>query len=298
MIQIDKLMFGYGGRRVYDGLNTHFKKGAVYGLLGKNGAGKTTLMRLIAGLMDCDSGTIRVNGREPYKRDRKFLNQLYFVPESFNTPDIRVTDYANGYGIFYSGYDRKALLEYLKEMEVNPNERLGRLSFGQRKKAIIAFALSLNTSLLLLDEPGNGLDIPSKLSLRRILSEYSGPERTVILSTHQVRDIEDVADHVAIIDNGRLMLNESIQSLERRLLFVKSARIMDDSLFSERVANGYVNIVKRHIHDKNEQRGDNDSRTDVDMEILFDACTIGGWSFIQQLDSSNTNKEKEVDYAL
>lgn len=283
---------------MYDGLSMHFEKGAVYGLLGKNGAGKTTLLRLMAGLMDCDSGSIRVNGREPYKRDREFLDQLYFVPESFNTPDIRVTDYARSYGVFYSGYGEKAFLEYLKELDVNPDERLGRLSFGQRKKAIIAFALSLNTSLLLLDEPGNGLDIPSKLSLRRILSEYSGPERTVILSTHQVRDIEDVADHVAIIDNGRLMLNESIQSLERRLLFVKSARIIGDTLFSERVSDGYVNIIRNQLQERGRQIEHNGSRTDIDMEILFDACVIGGWSFIHQLSRESTSTEKEVDYAL
>ncbi len=323
MIRIDELTFSYGGRRVYDGLCTRFEKGTVYGLLGKNGAGKTTLLRLMAGLMECGGGKIEVNGCEPYRRKPEFLDRLYFVPESMNAPDIPVSDYAAGYGRFYSGYDGEALLKYLEEFEVDPHGRLSRLSFGQRKKALIAFALSLNAEVLLLDEPGNGLDIPSKLCLRRMLSRYAGPDRTVILSTHQVRDIEDVVDHVAVIDEGRLMLNASVSDIESTVTFVQSDRIMTDALFSEKVSDGYVNIMKRGysvngypgperaggrqesaVHEETGTASGNTGKAQLrgvgklDMEVLFDACTIGGRSFVQYLTEVSGRSREEVSYVL
>ena len=174
---------------------------------------------------------------------------------------------------------------------MNPHGRLNRLSFGQRKKALIAFALSLNAEVLLLDEPGNGLDIPSKLCLRRLLSQYAHPERTVILSTHQVRDIEDIVDHITVIDNGRLMLNTSVSELESTVAFVHSDRIMADTLFSEKVTGGYINILKCE-----DTPGYNTGN--LDMEVLFDACTIGGRSFIQYLTAASGGDRKEVDYVL
>lgn len=322
MIRIDELTFSYGGRRVYDGLCTRFEKGTVYGLLGKNGAGKTTLLRLMAGLMECGGGKIEVNGCEPYRRKPEFLDRLYFVPESMNAPDIPVSDYAAGYGRFYSGYDGEALLKYLEEFEVDPHGRLSRLSFGQRKKALIAFALSLNAEVLLLDEPGNGLDIPSKLCLRRMLSRYAGPDRTVILSTHQVRDIEDVVDHVAVIDEGRLMLNASVSDIESTVTFVQSDHIMTDALFSEKVSDGYVNIMKRGYsvngypgpkrgdwqesaaHEEVGTASGNTGKAQsrgvgkLDMEVLFDACTIGGRSFVQYLTEVSGRSREEVSYVL
>lgn len=323
MIRIDELTFSYGGRRVYDGLCTRFEKGTVYGLLGKNGAGKTTLLRLMAGLMECGGGKIEVNGCEPYRRKPEFLDRLHFVPESMNAPDIPVSDYAAGYGRFYSGYDGEALLKYLEEFEVDPHGRLSRLSFGQRKKALIAFALSLNAEVLLLDEPGNGLDIPSKLCLRRMLSRYAGPDRTVILSTHQVRDIEDVVDHVAVIDEGRLMLNASVSDIESTVTFVQSDRIMTDALFSEKVSDGYVNIMKRGYsvngypdperagsrqesaaHEETGTASGNTGKAQsrgvgkLDMEVLFDACTIGGRSFVQYLTEVSGRSREEVSYVL
>ena len=323
MIRIDELTFSYGGRRVYDGLCTRFEKGTVYGLLGKNGAGKTTLLRLMAGLMECGGGKIEINGCEPYRRKPEFLDRLYFVPESMNAPDMPVGDYAAGYGRFYSGYDGEALLKYLEEFEVDPHGRLNRLSFGQRKKALIAFALSLNAEVLLLDEPGNGLDIPSKLCLRRMLSRYAGPDRTVILSTHQVRDIEDVVDHVAVIDEGRLMLNASVSDIESTVTFVQSDRIMTDALFSEKVSDGYVNIMKRGYsvngypdperaggrqesaaHEETGTASGNTGKAQsrgvgkLDMEVLFDACTIGGRSFVQYLTEVSGRSREEVSYVL
>ena len=289
MIQIDELMFSYRGRRVYDGLNMELKDGAVYGLLGKNGAGKTTLMRLIAGLLECGYGKITVNGLAPFRREPEFLDSIYFVPESFNAPDIPVADYATGYGMFYSGYDGDAFQDYMKAFDVDPKAVFRRLSSGQKKKAMIAFALSLNSRVLLLDEPGNGLDIPSKISLRYLLSECSGKDRTIVLSTHQVRDVEEIVDHVAVIDGGRLLLDASIADICRKVEFVESGQAAENAIFRERVAGGYVNIVGRTAQAVSGPTGN------INLEVLFNACLKGGGEIIGPMLCKG---EKEAGHVL
>lgn len=270
MIQIDELVFSYRGRCVYDGMSLELKDGAVYGLLGRNGAGKTTLMRLIAGLLRCGNGRIEVDGRVPSDRKPEFLDNVYFVPESFNAPDMTVSRYAGCYGMFYSRYDGDAMADYLKAFEVDPDAVFSTLSTGQKKKAMIAFALSLNTRLLLLDEPGNGLDIPSKLCLRRLLAECSRPDRTVVLSTHQVREIDEIVDHLVVIDSGRLLLEGSLDDIAGCISFKVADSTMPDALFSERTAAGTVSIIPNAT----DNRGT--GRDKIDMEILFDACISGG----------------------
>ena len=267
MIQIDELRFSYRGRRVYDGLDLELKEGAVYGLLGRNGAGKTTLMKLIAGLIRCGGGRIMVEAKVPFDRRPEFLDNVYFVPESFNAPGMPVIEFAGSYGMFYSNYDGDAMLDYLKAFEVEPDAVFRRLSAGQKKKAMLSFALSLNTRLLLLDEPGNGLDIPSKLCFRRLLSEYIRPDRTVVLSTHQVRDVEDIVSHITVIDSGRLMLNCSLMELGTRISFITADSVLPEALFSERTAAGVINIVPGAGH--------NWDNSVPDLEVLFDACISG-----------------------
>lgn len=303
MIQIDGLVFSYGGRRIYDCLSLELEDGAVYGLLGRNGAGKTTLMRLVAGLLRCGDGRITVDGRVPSDRRPEFLDNVYFVPESFNAPDMPVAEYAGSYGMFYSNYDRDAMMDLLHAFEVDPQARFRRLSSGQKKKALIAFALSLNTRLLLLDEPGNGLDIPSKLCLRRMIAEYIRPDRIVVLSTHQVRDIDDIVDHVTVIDSGRLLLNSSIEGIAGKVTFEVCGEAMKEALFSDRTASGIINIVPRTVtggctsgNGMSEggntvlagEDGSAQHRTGVDLEVLFNACIYGGGRLTEYFMSHDT----------
>ena len=291
MIQIDGLKFSYKGRPVYDGLNLELKDGAVYGLLGRNGAGKTTLMRLIAGLLKCKKGRITVDGSTPFERKPEFLNSVCFVPESFNAPDMPVIDYAGNYGMFYTNYDGDAMMDYLKAFDVEPNAIFRRLSAGQKKKALISFALALNTRLLLLDEPGNGLDIPSKLCLRRLISEHLRPDRTVLLSTHQVRDIQDIVDHVTVIDSGRLLLNSSLEDIAGKLCFIRTDKVVQDALYSERTSAGYINILPRLMISGSSACGSvhgnntiSDTEKDsVDIEVLFNACISSDGYFAEYL---------------
>lgn len=283
MVLIEELVFGYGGRMLYDGMSMAFADGAVYGLLGRNGAGKTTLMKLVAGLLKCCGGRIEVDGRIPYRRSPEFLDRICFVQESACVPDMRVLEYASSVGSFYSGYDREAFLRFVNELEVDPHARLGRLSFGQKKKAVLSLALSLNTSLLLLDEPGNGLDITSKQCFRRLLSDWASEGRTVVLSTHNVRDVADMVTHVAVIDRGNLLVNMSVAGIWEKVASVRSSSFIRDALFSEKVPGGYVNIVRRDHEDAVGQGG-------VDIEAFFDACVIGGKYFTGFING-NVGKE-------
>ena len=283
MIRIDGMTFGYRGRRVYDGLSMELGGRGVYGLLGRNGAGKTTLMKLIAGLLRCDGGTVSVDGAVSSMRRAEFLDRIYYLPESLSVPDMTVAGFASAYGEFYSGYDKSFMTECLRVFDVSPKSRLAGLSFGQKKKAFISFALSLNVPLLLLDEPGNGLDIPSRISLRRLLSEYSVRERMVVVSTHQVRDVADIMDHVVVIDAGRLLLDVPMDVVAGKLDFVVSPEPSDKAVYSERVAGGYVHVVGR--------TAGSCGKGNVDVEILFNACLAVGRQFADlfRTDAADSN---------
>ena len=304
-------MFSYRGRRIYDGLSLKLNDGAVYGLLGRNGAGKTTLMRLMAGLLKCTGGRISVNGMTPFERRTEFLDEVCFVPESFNAPDMPVVKFADSYGVFYSHYDSGALRGYLEAFDVNPGDSFRKLSAGQKKKALIAFALSLNTRLLLLDEPGNGLDIPSRLCLRRMLAGHRRPDRTIVLSTHQVREVDEITDHVTVIDSGRLLLNASLEEIAARVHFTRTGTPETGALYSEWTAAGAVNIMpgavsrteppelwaedKAHhfISDQAAETESYRSGSGVDLEVLFNACISGGRKVLEYL-RSDILREKEV----
>lgn len=288
MVLIDGLVFGYGGRLLYDGISTAFADGAVYGLLGRNGAGKTTLMRLIAGLLKCGGGRIEVDGRKPFDRSPEFLDGICYVPESACTPDMSVEDYAFSIGRFYSGYDGAGLTKYLGEFDVDPKSDFRRLSFGQKKKAMLAVAFSLNTRLMLLDEPGNGLDIPSKQCFRRLLSDWRQGGRTVVLSTHNVRDVAEMVSHVAVMDRGRLLVNMSVSEIGERLVSFRSAESVECAVFSEKVHGGYVNIVR-----KDSMCGLGGSG--VDIEVFFDACINGGRVFMNAITEKDIVEGKEYE---
>lgn len=286
MVLIDGLVFGYGGHLLYDGISTAFKDGAVYGLLGRNGAGKTTLMRLVAGLLKCGGGRIEVDGLSPFDRSPEFLDGICYVPESACTPDMSVGDYAFSIGRFYSGYDGEALTKFLREFDVEPESDFRKLSFGQKKKAMLSLAFSLNTRLLLLDEPGNGLDIPSKQCFRRLLSDWKKDGRTVVLSTHNVRDVAEMVSHVAVMDRGRLLVNMSVSEIGEKVVSFRSAECVDNAVFSEKVHGGYVNIVRKESMCGQDGSG-------VDMEVFFDACINGGRSFIKAMTEKNIMEGKD-----
>jgi ABC-2 type transport system ATP-binding protein len=227
MITIKELTFWYSKQnKIFEKLNLEINSGHIYGLLGKNGAGKTTLLKLICGLSFPKSGTLVIDGWIPARREPGFLADIFLVPEEISVPSLTLEKFVEIHGRFYPAFDHSQFMEYLGKFELNPDENFSKMSHGQKKKGMIAFALATNTRYLFLDEPTNGLDIPSKATFRSILAAYFSEEKTIILSTHMVRDLESMIDHVLILENHKIIVNQTLdQNLET--LFNSSINIPD-----------------------------------------------------------------------
>lgn len=219
MIRIQNLSFAYRKKPVFDGLNLQFKAGHVYGLLGKNGTGKSSLLRNIAGLLSPQSGSINVNGFTPFDRLPIFLEDVFMVPEEFYLPDIPVPDFIKHYAPFYPRFNKDKFSNYISVFEIPADSTLQNMSYGQKKKVLISFALATNAKVLLMDEPTNGLDIMSKSQFRKILAEALDEERCIIISTHQVKDLENLIDRITIIDEGKILFDENVEEITKKLSF-------------------------------------------------------------------------------
>ena len=223
MIEVENLSFSYGKRRarVLEDFSMILDQGSVYGLLGKNGTGKSTLLYLMAGLIRPQTGTILYKGVDVKKRCLDTLQDMFLVPEEFALPNVSLKQYVKLNAPFYPHFSDELLNACLRDFDMNEDIHLGELSMGQKKKAFMCFALAANTSLLMMDEPTNGLDIPSKSQFRKVIASGMSDEKAVIISTHQVRDIDSLLDHVLIMDGTKLLLNESVSAICEKLYFAE-----------------------------------------------------------------------------
>jgi ABC-2 type transport system ATP-binding protein len=266
MIVIEHLSFGYTKKKLlYRDLSLSLKSGSIYGLLGKNGAGKSTLLKNLIGLLFPTSGKITVNGFQPRKRLSAFLETIYFIPEEVYVPGLTIKQYKRLFSPFYPAFDEGQFFNYLEQLDVQDEGRLNTLSFGQQKKFIIAFALACNTPILLLDEPTNGLDIPSKIRFRKLIPSVFTEDRMIFISTHQIRDLDNLIDRVIIVDRGELLLNASTSEIAGKLCFKIVSEIKDPSeiLYQEESLRGFAIVIENKEHE--------DSK--VNLEHLFNAVT-------------------------
>ena len=275
MMNVNQVSFGYGRKKakVLDGFSMQLEKGSVYGLLGKNGTGKSTLLYLMAGLLRPQSGHILYKGVEVTKRYPETLQDMFLVPEEFSLPNVSLKQYVQLNAPFYPRFSDELLKTCLRDFDMNEDIHLGELSMGQKKKAFMCFALATNTSLLLMDEPSNGLDIPSKSQFRKVTASGMTDDKAVIISTHQVRDIDSLLDHVLIMDGSRLLLNESVASICDRLYFAEQGmnEPTDDALYVQPSVQGNSVILPNTYHE--------DSK--LNLEVLFNA-TLAEREKIQQ----------------
>ena len=220
MIRIENLSFGYRQRpELFRDFSLDLQPGHIHGLLGRNGTGKSTLLKLICGLLYPRGGAIDVLGQDPAGRRPSLYGELFLVPEEFSLPAVTFREFVRVTSPFYPNFSHEILEHCAAEFGIVPDHRLDRLSMGQKKIAYLAFALAANTRLLILDEPTNGLDIPAKSVFRRLIAEWVDDQKTVLISTHQVRDIENLIDRVVVIDNAGIVLNASTDTIAGRLWF-------------------------------------------------------------------------------
>ena len=259
MIEVKELSFAYSGTAVLDSISTTFEQGRVYGLLGANGVGKSTLFKLLCGLLTTKRGEISIDGYSPADRQPGFLSKIFYIPEDFEGPDVSIKNYAGGISAFYPNYDETMLNNLLNDFEIDINRKFTSLSLGQRKKAILCIALAMNTEYLLFDEPTNGLDIPSKLEFRKMVARAMDDNRTIIISTHQVKDVENLLDHIMILDKRAVLLDKSVADIQSEYSFEVSANAPEDALFIESGLAG-CSYIRKNITGE-------ESR--VNIELLF-----------------------------
>lgn len=234
MVRIENLTFGYKRKsRVYEDFSLDIPTGQVVGLLGKNGTGKSTLLYLICAMLRPDKGRVLMKGVDTGKRLPQTLADMFIVPEEYYLPKISLKQYVALNAPFYPKFSNKQLEACLRDFELPSDVKLGELSMGQKKKAFISFALAANTSLLLMDEPTNGLDIPSKSQFRKVIASGMSDEKSIIISTHQVRDIDKMLEHLIMIDGNNVLLDHSVNSILDKLYFSEQSMSepVDDALF-------------------------------------------------------------------
>ena len=262
MITLKELSFSYSRKKeVLDRINLEVGSGHICGLLGKNGEGKTTLLNLLSGQIFPDQGSCLVLEEIPSERNARFLQQIFLLPEEISMPEVTAIEYIKMYAAFYPTFRDDICKACVESFEINLSDRLSKMSQGQRKKVAITLALAAHTPLLLMDEPTNGLDIPSKATFRRQVASLVDDDRTVIISTHQVRDLESLIDTVLILDQRQILLNKTLNEIGEKLYFGPLLP-EEKALYSEPTSQGTIGVTAR----------DGKEETAVSLELLFNAA--------------------------
>ena len=262
VVRMRGLDFSYGSMQLFSNLDLEIKRGNIYGLLGKNGAGKTTLLKILSGQLFGLQGQTVTLGHNPQKREPSMLSEIFYLPEEFPLPSMKASEYLKMRSPFYPKFDHSMFQNFCKEFDVNLSQRLDQMSLGQKKKVLLSFGLASNTSLLILDEPTNGLDIPSKRQFRQTVASAMTENRTFIISTHQVRDMENLIDPIIILHDGKVIFNDTVASMSDKyvLSLTTSKPESEQSVYTEKVLGGWMMLKERD--------GDEEGKP-LDLETLF-----------------------------
>ncbi len=263
MIKIDNLNFGYKkNTQLFSNLSLHLQKGKVYGLLGKNGSGKTTLLKQTTGLLHPQSGTITIDSIQAKNRSAELLSKYYMLPEEFDTPSLSIKQFIDINAPFYTDFSIEQFNNNIEAFDIPQSNKLSKMSYGQKKKVMISFALATNTAVMFADEPTNGLDIPSKSIFRKLMINAINEERTFVISTHQVKDIDGIFDALVVLENGKIIFNSDIEAINNKLCFTQTDNDTDENiLYAEKQLGGYQSIVKNT----------NNQQSHINTELLFNA---------------------------
>lgn len=264
MIEINGISFSYGKTDVLKDITMKLEEGRTYGLLGENGVGKTTLLTLLCGLKKVKEGEILVDGMKPYDRRPELLEQQYYLSDEVAESGLTAAEYAESYGKFWKNFSMGTFSELMDLFETEAGRKMTQMSFGQLKKTYISFALACRTKYLYMDEPTNGLDIPSKAQFRKAVTKYTSEDATIIISTHQVRDLENIIDPIIILDRREVLLNAGMEEISSRLTFDYSTEKKPEAIYSEMIPGGCIQVYPNT--DGTESR--------VNVEALFNAVHL------------------------
>ena len=261
MIKIENISYGYKPKQpIFSDISLKVGSG-IYGLLGENGVGKTTLIHLICGLLFPWKGECSIDNSNSARRSPELLNRYFFLPEEMQMPTESIYQFAARHSVFYPRFSRKDFEQNLEELHIDGKQKLSAVSYGQQKKAMLAYAFALHTPYILLDEPTNGLDITSRQALKRIISRSMDDESTLLISTHQAHDFENLLDHLVILGKGEILLNRSLDEISNRLLFARTDILPAESIYSEQDLAGHFSILPNEDGEENTP----------DIELLYKA---------------------------
>ena len=261
MITVRNLSFSYGSKEVLKNISLDVKGGSVYGLLGENGVGKTTFLTLLCGLKKPQQGTIEVDGRYPFDRQPSLLAEQFYLPDEVVPVRARADVFARENGALWPRFDYAKFLEVMQVFEVDPAQKMNTMSSGQLKKTWISFALSCNALHYYMDEPTNGLDIPSKAQFRKAITKYTSEDSAVVISTHQVRDLENIIDPIIILDKQDVLLNASLAEISSKLFFDYGSQLHPGALYLEQTPGGCIQVYPNTTGEESK----------VNLEALFNA---------------------------
>lgn len=259
MISFNQLGFRYRlGSQVFRDFSMTLSPGHVYGVLGENGVGKSTLMKLASGVLIPTAGSVTIDGREASLREEATMAKIIYLPEEFSLPALTLDEFRKVTTPFYPSFSDESFEECCRVLDVVRDRRLDKLSMGQRKRAYLAFAFACRAEWLLLDEPTNGLDVAAKEAFRRLVARYVDEGQSIIISTHSVREIDSLIDHLIILDRKGIVLDASISEIGSRLRFGRCSA-EEEPLYSESTLAGTSGVVVNTT----------DEESPVDIEMLF-----------------------------
>lgn len=266
MISIDNVSFGYGQKEpVIRDLTVEVGNGRIYGLFGKNGSGKTTLLKLMSGLLFARRGSIRADGRDVSKRQVETLRNIFFMQAEFRFGRTSLEKFINLHKPFYPAFSMDILEDCLTESGMSMNtEKLDTLSTGEKKKVLFSLALASGSEYLLLDEPMNGMDIPSRGIFRKLLLKHLGEDRTAVISTHIASDMENILSDIMILSDEGKMFSRTLEEISEKYCFGYAVS-GEGALYAEPCAGGYRVVSERK----------GGSPTEIMTELLFNAVTKG-----------------------
>ena len=261
MIEIKDLAFSYGKTPILKSITTTLEEGRIYGLLGEKGVGKTTLLTLLCGLKKVCSGSITTDGENPFDRTPTLLQNQFYLPDEVLPVAMKAECFVKERGAFWPDYDHSKFLEIMKEFENDPAKKMNQMSAGQLKKTYISLALACGCKYIFMDEPTNGLDIPSKTQFRSAIMKYTSDDSTIVISTHQVRDLENIIDPIIILDRQDVLLNATVEEITSKLYFDYGTQLHPESLYSEQLPGGFIQVYPNTTGE--------DSK--INVEALFNA---------------------------
>ncbi len=239
MLNIKNCTFNYKRKGVptIDNFSLRLEEGGVYGLLGSNGVGKSTLLQLICGLLTPDSGEVTLNGINTRLRRPSTLDQIFLVPEEIGLPALKLDTFISLNGAFYPNFSKEDMYRHLD-------------TFG------------LDTKILLMDEQTNGLDIPAKSAFRKFIIESMSDDRIFVISTHQVRDVSQILDHILIMDKSKVLIDRTVNEIQDKLKFLDTtdASLIEKAVYAAKGLGGASIILP------NDQGDD----SELNLELLFD----------------------------